>query len=84
MSGRIQGGLWLGLAIVLYASSAATAFALIYAFTVRSTLAAVESAFGTFVLLIMLLVFARKCWEKGKNLIEPTVENRSSARGKSL
>lgn len=66
MNERVPGLLWKGLAVVLYLVSAATAFAALYALTVRTTLAAVESAFGTFVILIMLLVFARKCWDKGR------------------
>lgn len=84
MSGRVPGYLWLGLAVVLYAASAATAFAVLYALTVRTTLAAIESAFGTFVLLIMLLVFARKCWEKGKLLLGAGEEHGASRTGKSL
>lgn len=62
----MPGMLWKILAVVLYIVSAATAFAVLYALTVPDTLAAVESAFGTFVILIMLLVFARKCREKGR------------------
>ena len=66
MSERMPSLLWKVLSVVLYILSAATAIATLYALTVRTTLAAVESAFGSFVLLIMLLVFARKCWEKGR------------------
>lgn len=66
MRGRMPGLLWKALSIVLYVLSAATAIATLYALTVRTTLAAVESAFGSFVLLILLLVFARRSWDKGR------------------
>lgn len=66
MNDRIKGYLLMSLAVLIYAFSAATGFAVLYALTVRTTLAAVESAFGTFVILILMLVGARKCWEAGK------------------
>lgn len=65
---RKLGYVWMGLAVVLYLIGAATAFAALYALTVPTTLAAVESAFGTFVILILILVGARKCWDRGKKL----------------
>lgn len=80
----IPGYLWLGLAVTLYLISAATAFAVLYALTVRTTLAAVESAFGTFVIFIMLLVFARKSWEKGRKYFASGTEEPGSEAGKRL
>ncbi len=66
MNERVAGYLLQGLAVLLYAVCAATGFAVLYALTVTTTLAAIESAFGTFVILILLLVGARKCWQNGK------------------
>ena len=66
MNDKVKSYLLMSCAVLLYAISAVTGFAVLYALTVRTTLAAVESAFGTFVIMILLLVFARKCWESGK------------------
>ena len=84
MNVRVLGYLLLGLAVLLYIVSAATGFAVLYALTVTTTLAAVESAFGTFVILIMLLVFARKCWDSGKKRLGTAAERGGSGAGKSL
>ena len=70
MSNKVKGSLLMSLSVLLYVISAVTGFAVLYALTVRTTLAAIESAFGTFVIMILLLVFARKCWENGKKLRE--------------
>lgn len=66
MNARVKGLVLMSLAVLIYVISAVTGFAVLYALTVRTTLAAVESAFGTFVILILMLVGARKCWESGK------------------
>jgi hypothetical protein len=66
MNDRVKGYLLMSLAVLLYVIAAVTGFAVLYALTVRTTLAAVESAFGTFVILILMLVGARKCWDSGK------------------
>jgi hypothetical protein len=84
MSDRMVAYLWRALAVLLYIVSAATGFAVLYALTVRTTLAAVESAFGTFVILILLLVFARKCWEKGSKGQGSGDAQGGSGAGKSL
>ena len=76
MSDKVKGGLLMSLAVLLYAVSAVTGFAALYALTVRTTLAAVESAFGTFVIMILLLVFARRCWDNGKQLRQTGTEAR--------
>lgn len=72
MNDRVKGYLLMSLAVLLYATSAVTGFAVLYALTVRTTLAAVESAFGTFVILILMLVGARKCWDSGKKRLSGT------------
>lgn len=66
MSERVTGYLMLACAGLLYVAAAASVFAMFYALTVRTTLAAVESAFGTLVVSILLLVLARKCWDAGR------------------
>ena len=53
--------------VLLHAAALAAFVATLQALTVGSTLAAVESAFGTFVLAILLMVFARKAWTAGKS-----------------
>lgn len=52
-------------AAVLLVLAALTLFAMLRALTVATTLAAVESAFGSFVLCILLLVGARKLKDVG-------------------
>lgn len=84
MNDRMFGYMLLAVAVILYILSAATAFAALYALTVTTTLAAIESAFGTFVLLIMLLVLARKCWDSGKKRLVNAAEQGGSGAGKSL
>ena len=84
MTERMPRLLWKVLSVVLYILSAATAIATLYALSVRTTLAAVESAFGSFVLLIMLLVFARKCWEKGRGSPAHEAIRHSGSPGKRL
>ncbi|MEY4641673.1 MAG: hypothetical protein RLZZ227_1667 [Pseudomonadota bacterium] len=66
MNERVIGAVLLVLAAALYIAAAAALFAMFHALTVRTTLAAVESAFGTFVITILLLVLARRCWGAGK------------------
>jgi len=84
MNDRMLGYVLLVAAVMLYIVGAATAFAALYALTVTTTLAAIESAFGTFVLLIMLLVLARKCWDNGKKRLATAAEQEGSGAGKSL
>lgn len=56
----------LGLALVLLLLAGLTLAAMVQALLVTSTLAAVESAFGSFVLCILLLLAARKCRDIGR------------------
>ena len=70
MRHAISDYLLLTLAVLLYLAAAASILAALHALTVRTTLAAVESAFGTLVIAIVLLLLARKAWRKGKNKSE--------------
>ena len=64
------GYLLVGLSAVLYLISAATFVAMLRALTVTSTITAIESAFGTLVIGILLLVLARKAWLSGKSRLK--------------
>ena len=66
MSDRVRGYLLLGSSLLLYLAGGAAFIAMLRALTVRTTLAAVETAFGSLVICILLLVLARKAWESGK------------------
>jgi hypothetical protein len=67
MSERMLGYLLAALAGLLYLVSVATFVAMVRALTVTSTVTAIESAFGTMVIGILLLVLARKAWLAGKS-----------------
>jgi len=58
--------------LMLYVAAAGAFVAMLQALTVSSTITAIESAFGTFVLGILLLVFARRSWLAGKTRIKST------------
>jgi hypothetical protein len=72
MNDRVSGYLLLGLALLLYLAGAASFVAMLLALLVKTTLAAVESAFGTMVLGVLLFVFAKKTWEAGKSRLKST------------
>lgn len=56
----------LGLALLLALLAGLTLVAMVQALMVGSTLAAIESAFGSFVLCILLMLAARKFHEVGR------------------
>jgi len=66
MKRSVSGWLLLAFSVVLHIAALAAFVAMLQALTVSSTISAVESAFGTFVLLILLMVFARQSWQAGK------------------
>ena len=70
MKNRFFAYLLLVLSGLLYVLFAATLLSMLQAFTVRDTITAVESAFGTFVLLLMLLWAARRSWSAGKKRLK--------------
>jgi len=72
MKRSVSGWLLLACSVVLHIAALAAFMAMLQALAVSSTISAVESAFGTFVLLILLLVFARKSWQIGKIHIKST------------
>ena len=64
-------GLLLMLCGLLLAVVAAAAFvAMVLALTVKTTISAVESAFGSFVVAILLTVLARKAWAAGRERVK--------------
>ncbi len=69
MNDRVPGYLLLGLSLLIYLLAGAAFVAVLRALTVSTTLAAVETAFGSLVLCILLLVLARKAWDSGKKHI---------------
>lgn len=56
---KIIGFLQYGLAALLYVLSAISFVSFLYAITIRDTVSAIESAFGTFVIIIAMLVMAK-------------------------
>lgn len=67
---NVSAYLLLSLSVLLHLAAAASVLAALHALTVRTTLAAIESAFGTLVIAILLLLLARTTWQKGKNKSE--------------
>lgn len=65
MNGKFSAYLLLGLAALVAVLALLTLVAFVRAFTVGTTLAAIESGFGTFVLLIILMVAARRLFDAG-------------------
>jgi len=57
---------------LVFLMACASLLAVLRALTVSTTLAAIESAFGTFVLAIILLVSARRLYEAGVNRLKTT------------
>lgn len=61
------------LAFLLFVVCAASTVALVFAFTSKSTLAAVESIFGTLVIIFLLLILAGKAYGIGKSYLQHPV-----------
>jgi hydrogenase-4 membrane subunit HyfE len=70
MSDKMMGYLLLTLSVLIYVVCAATFLAMLQALTVSSTISAIESAFGTFVIGILLLVLGRKSYKAGKRRLK--------------
>ncbi len=70
MTDQTIGYLLLGLSGVIYLVCAATFVAMLQALMVTSTISAIESAFGTFVIGLLLLLFGRKSWVAGKRRLK--------------
>jgi len=60
-----------GFAYLLYLISAATFISFLYALSIKDTVSAIESAFGTFVILIAMLVMAKFSRDAGKCRLSP-------------
>lgn len=63
---RVKGIAFIILSLLLYVVGGATIFTAVRSFTVESTLSAVESAFGTLVIAIILLALGRVTFKAGK------------------
>lgn len=70
MTNQIIGYLMIVVSILLYLVSASALVAMIYAFTVNTTIAAVESAFGSLVIGLVFLVMARFTFLAAKKRIK--------------
>jgi hypothetical protein len=66
MTERVLGYLLMGLSVLLYLAGGTAFVAMLRALTVSTTLAAIESAFGSLVICILLAVLARWTWDSGK------------------
>jgi hypothetical protein len=70
MSDQMIGYLLLALSLAIYLVCGATFVAMLQALTVSSTISAIESAFGTFVIGVLLLVLGRKSYQAGKRRLK--------------
>jgi hypothetical protein len=70
MTDQMIGYLLLALSALIYVICGATFLAMLQALTVSSTISAIESAFGTFVVGILLLVLGRKSYQAGKRRLK--------------
>lgn len=70
MANQTIGYLLLVLAVIIYLICGATFLAMLHALTVTSTISAIESAFGTFVIGILLLVLGTKSYQAGKKRLK--------------
>lgn len=86
MKHKLLAWLFIVAALVSLVLALATLVAMSRSLTVSTTLAAIESAFGSFVLAIMLLVAARKLFDAGLKRLktgtwaEPVDENKTVAK----
>ncbi len=70
MTNQIIGYLMIVLSVMLYLVSAAALVAMVYAFTVSTTIAAVESAFGSMVIGLIFFVMAKFTFRAAKKRIK--------------
>lgn len=67
MKFSLAGWALLGVSVLLHVAALAALVAMLQALSVSSTIAAVESAFGSLVLGLLLLLFARQSWRAAKS-----------------
>ena len=70
MTNQVIGYLLVVLSILLYIICAVALGSMVYALTVKTTIAAVESAFGSMVIGIMFLVMAKFTYRAAKKRIK--------------
>jgi len=68
----VVGYMLLLVSLLLHMAALAAFAAVVQALAVSSTLTAIESAFGTLVLALLLLLFARRCWWAAKSRMQST------------
>jgi membrane protein implicated in regulation of membrane protease activity len=66
MPDKVLGYALLVAAVLLHILGAAAFYAMLRALTVTTTLAAIESAIGSLVICVLLLVGGRKAWDEGR------------------
>jgi uncharacterized membrane protein len=69
MNRHFLGYLLLGLSILVYLLSGLAFVQMIFSLTIKSTVTAVESAFGSLVISILLMIIATKAFKGGKKRI---------------
>ncbi len=70
MNQHLLGCLLLGLSVLIYLVSGLAFVQMIYSLTINSTITAVESAFGSLVICILLIIIAHKVFRDGKKRIK--------------
>ena len=70
MNRHFLGYLLLGLSILVYLLSGLAFGQMIFSLTIKSTVTAVESAFGSLVISILLMIIATKVFKGGKKRIK--------------
>ena len=75
----VSGILFMLLSGALFATAAAALFSMIRALSVEDTLSAVESAFGSLVVAILLLALARKTFLAGRARLRGEAEDKGEA-----
>lgn len=75
----VSGILFMLLSGALFAVAGAALFSMIRALTVEDTLSAVESAFGSLVVAILLLILARKTFLTGRARLRGDADDKNEA-----
>lgn len=71
---KLKGFLLMGLAVFIYAAAAASFLSLFMALQIPDTVVAIESAFGSFVITIGLLVLGKKVFGSAKARLKPHIK----------
>ncbi len=74
MTNQFFGYFLIVISALLYLLSGAALLAMVYAFTVNTTIAAVESAFGSLVISFIFFAMAKRVFRAGKSRIKPDAD----------